>query len=255
VAALGKYVEVPVSPYTGVANISVPLYEIKSRDISVPITISYHGGGNKVGEEAITSVYGPSETFAQAKAIRGTYTEYARPTSTSGYLPSVYQALEVAQPTDNLMVAAPNLPPAARYVLKAQLSYDPATANVQQIQKTQDVPTVYVWGYGGALPLASVQNASASQVTAALSALGTSQATLNQMTDATQLQSTFAQLRQQLPQARITNFTHQPLVGVTSQTRPDGRLLRYEYDGFQRLLRVRDEQGRILSQQEYKYGL
>ena len=52
VAALGKYVEQPVSLYTGVPSISIPLYEIKSRDITVPISLSYHAGGNRVGEEA-----------------------------------------------------------------------------------------------------------------------------------------------------------------------------------------------------------
>ncbi|MEJ0033217.1 MAG: hypothetical protein WDO15_24075 [Bacteroidota bacterium] len=52
VAALQKYGNIPVSPYTGVADVSVPLYEIKIRDISVPISISYHGSGIKVGEEA-----------------------------------------------------------------------------------------------------------------------------------------------------------------------------------------------------------
>jgi len=51
-AALGKYTEIPVSPYTGVPNISIPLYEIKVRDITVPISLSYHAGGNRVEEEA-----------------------------------------------------------------------------------------------------------------------------------------------------------------------------------------------------------
>jgi YD repeat-containing protein len=55
--------------------------------------------------------------------------------------------------------------------------------------------------------------------------------------------------------AQMTTYTHVPLVGIGSQTDPTGRTLTYEYDGFGRLQRVRDEQGRILTQQEYKYGL
>ena len=51
-AALMKYVETPVGTYTGVPNISIPLYEIKVRDITVPISLSYHAGGNRVDEEA-----------------------------------------------------------------------------------------------------------------------------------------------------------------------------------------------------------
>ena len=51
-AALGKYGDIPVNTYTGIPSIDIPLYEIRSRDISVPITMSYHAGGVRVEEEA-----------------------------------------------------------------------------------------------------------------------------------------------------------------------------------------------------------
>jgi hypothetical protein len=47
-AALGKYGNIPVSPYTGVPNISIPLYTIKSGDLTMPVSLSYHSSGNKV---------------------------------------------------------------------------------------------------------------------------------------------------------------------------------------------------------------
>jgi YD repeat-containing protein len=52
VQAMQKYGDIPVSAYTGVPNISIPLYTIKFHDISVPISISYHASGIKVAEEA-----------------------------------------------------------------------------------------------------------------------------------------------------------------------------------------------------------
>jgi hypothetical protein len=52
VQAFAKYGNVPVSFYTGIPQVSVPIYEIKARDISVPISLSYHAGGIKVSEEA-----------------------------------------------------------------------------------------------------------------------------------------------------------------------------------------------------------
>jgi hypothetical protein len=52
VAALQRYGEIPVSPYTGVPNISIPLYEIKAGGITIPISISYHASGIKVADEA-----------------------------------------------------------------------------------------------------------------------------------------------------------------------------------------------------------
>jgi YD repeat-containing protein len=205
--------------------------------------------------ESITQTYSQAETLTQARTLAGSYTEYAQPNNGSGYLPSAQHALDLTQPTSAFGTAVPSLPPSGRYAPKLQLSYDPVSAGLQQAQRPFGIPTSYLWGYRNSLPLASIQNASFSQVEAALAAMGTSVTALATITDESQLRSTFAQLRQRLPQARITSLTYQPLIGVSSQTKPDGRLLRYEYDGFQRLLRVRDEQGRILSQQEYKFGL
>lgn len=54
--------------------------------------------------------------------------------------------------------------------------------------------------------------------------------------------------------AQLTSYTHQPLVGMTSQTTAAGRTIFYEYDGLGRLVCTRDEQDRILSQQQYHYA-
>ena len=52
----------------------------------------------------------------------------------------------------------------------------------------------------------------------------------------------------------MASYTYDPLVGLTSQTDATGRTLTYEYDAVGRLIRTRDEQGRLLSQQEYRYA-
>lgn len=52
VMAMQKYGDIPVSAYTGIPDISIPIYTIKFKDITVPISISYHAGGIKVTEEA-----------------------------------------------------------------------------------------------------------------------------------------------------------------------------------------------------------
>lgn len=51
-ASLGEYVETPVGHYTGRPIINIPLYEVKSGSLSLPISISYHSGGVKVAQEA-----------------------------------------------------------------------------------------------------------------------------------------------------------------------------------------------------------
>ncbi len=51
-SALMKFTDVPVSPYTGTADVSVPVYTIKVKGIEIPISVSYHTGGIKLKEEA-----------------------------------------------------------------------------------------------------------------------------------------------------------------------------------------------------------
>jgi hypothetical protein len=51
-ASLGKYGDVPVNYNSGIPNISIPIYEIKEGNISLPVSLSYHAGGIKVQEEA-----------------------------------------------------------------------------------------------------------------------------------------------------------------------------------------------------------
>ena len=50
--AIARAIDVPVSLYTGIPNISLPLYEIKVGSYSLPITMNYYSGGIHVNQEA-----------------------------------------------------------------------------------------------------------------------------------------------------------------------------------------------------------
>ncbi|MBL0741394.1 hypothetical protein [Chryseolinea lacunae] len=52
VSALTKFGQVPVSNFTGIPNISVPIYTINEGTVAFPISIQYHAGGIKVKEDA-----------------------------------------------------------------------------------------------------------------------------------------------------------------------------------------------------------
>jgi hypothetical protein len=41
VASLGQYGNVPVSMFTGQPNVSIPFYEVKEGDISLPVSLNY----------------------------------------------------------------------------------------------------------------------------------------------------------------------------------------------------------------------
>src|SRR5258708_6602706 len=51
-SSLGKYGDVPVSMSNAKADISVPLYEIKTPRLTLPITLNYSSSGIKVDDMA-----------------------------------------------------------------------------------------------------------------------------------------------------------------------------------------------------------
>ncbi|QRY55964.1 hypothetical protein [Sphingobacterium siyangense] len=51
-SSLLKYQETPVSNYTGIPNISIPIYNVKSGSVELPVTLSYHAGGVLVSDIA-----------------------------------------------------------------------------------------------------------------------------------------------------------------------------------------------------------
>ena len=52
VASLGQFGNYGVSHFTGIPDISIPIFEATSGDLEVPITLSYHSSGVKPTEVA-----------------------------------------------------------------------------------------------------------------------------------------------------------------------------------------------------------
>ncbi|GAE65910.1 hypothetical protein H3Z85_16450 [Chryseobacterium indologenes] len=50
-SSIGKFVDYPVNVSTGIPKIEVPLYEVTSGDLRLPINLSYHASGIKVNQE------------------------------------------------------------------------------------------------------------------------------------------------------------------------------------------------------------
>lgn len=53
--------------------------------------------------------------------------------------------------------------------------------------------------------------------------------------------------------ASMTTYTYTPLVGITSSTDPKGMTTYYEYDNFQRLKNIKDQNGNIIKSYDYQY--
>jgi YD repeat-containing protein len=119
---------------------------------------------------------------------------------------------------------------------------------IKEVSKKDGTHIVYIWGYNKQYPVAKVENATYSQIEG-LAYFG-SNFDLGDSGLSTDQENS---LRANLSNAMVTTFTYDPLVGVTSVTDPKGYTTYYEYDNFNRLKRVKDADGNILSENDYHY--
>ena len=120
--------------------------------------------------------------------------------------------------------------------------------NIQEKYDADGVKEVILWGYHGAYPVAKIQNSNYSTVSSLIN-----QNILDHPSSDSELNGQIANLRNSLPGAMITSYTYKPLVGMTSSTDTKGMTTYYEYDEFQRLKNVKDQNGNILKNSSYHY--
>ncbi|MFD2916843.1 hypothetical protein [Psychroserpens luteus] len=132
--------------------------------------------------------------------------------------------------------------------------------NVIQYHNKSNVYTSIIWGYNDVLPIAKIENASYSELQTYefyLKSLSNNdydncnQANCNEQ----QLRQVLQNLRNSLPNALVTTYTYDPLIGATSMTDSKGYTIYYEYDDFNRLKQIRDQEGNILSKNDYNYRI
>lgn len=138
--------------------------------------------------------------------------------------------------------------------------YD-TSGNPLEVSQKDGTRIVYIWGYKKSQPIAKIENTTYSQVQSYVSNLQSlSDADNDRCLDSgnckeKNLRTKLNELRSKsaLSGAQITTYTYDPLVGITSTTDPRGNTVYYEYDSYNRLLHVKDNEGHILSKNQYHY--
>lgn len=114
--------------------------------------------------------------------------------------------------------------------------------------------TVYLWGYYNQYVIAEIRNATLGEV----EACGIDVEELaSQKTPSLHYRTLISQLRTLLPNAHVTDWLYTPSIGAYIETRPDGAVTRYSYDGFNRLKEVREQEGstyHVTRTHTYKYA-
>lgn len=122
--------------------------------------------------------------------------------------------------------------------------------NPLEVIDQSGVVTVYLWGYNSQYPVAKIFNS-----TYSVASTYVTQSVLNNATgvnDDTSLRNHLNSLRN-IPNAQVTTYTYRTLTGISSETDPSGKTVYYEYDRFNRLKLIRNQDGHILKSYEYQY--
>ncbi|MGM5630309.1 hypothetical protein O2K51_05355 [Apibacter raozihei] len=132
-----------------------------------------------------------------------------------------------------------------------KITYDryDSHGNLLQYTPQEGLPVTIIWGYSQTYPIAKIEGATYSQIENQVENLQK----LSDDANSSGLWEAFARLRAQLPDARITSYTYQPLVGVTSITAPNSLTEYYSYDSMGRLMQIKDSEGNLLKSFEYNY--
>lgn len=128
--------------------------------------------------------------------------------------------------------------------------YD-AKGNILQFTSKAGIVTSVIWGYDYRYPVAQIVGAAYSSAVAQLT--GGSVTALQSM-DGAALRTEINQIRTNIPSASVTTYTYVPKAGVSSITEPNNRTNSYEYDSFNRLFVILDQDGNVIKKNEYIYA-
>ncbi|MFD2565704.1 hypothetical protein [Aquimarina rubra] len=131
--------------------------------------------------------------------------------------------------------------------------------NPLETSAKEGIHTIYVWGYNHTTPIAVITNATYIGMPSAVKNLINAAivASDNDVSIASenQLRTALQNLRNHsyFSKSQMVTYTYDPLIGMTSTTDVRNRTAYYEYDALHRLKQVKDQDGNILSANEYNY--
>lgn len=127
--------------------------------------------------------------------------------------------------------------------------------NIVQYTTLDGISTVLIWSYGGQYPIAEIKNATYNQlieiinentlnaISARIVPTESDWRLINNLRSNPAMVNTF-----------ISTYTYKPLIGMLTATDPSGITVYYEYDTLGRLLRIKDDAGKVVEEYNYHYS-
>ncbi len=145
------------------------------------------------------------------------------------------------------------------YTPEVQLDYSSFIGQVRE-KIDRAFPSAYLWSYNNSLILANFSGFTFSELTTYYNGLVTSQGlpnltSLGVETNNTTLSSILETLREHLPKGVLmTGYLHDPGIGIKAQLSAQGQWNSYEYDNFNRLYQIKDQDQNVLKEYQYNYS-
>ncbi|WP_430412835.1 hypothetical protein [Kordia sp.] len=117
----------------------------------------------------------------------------------------------------------------------------------REVSKTDGTHITYLWGYNYNYPIAKIENTTFTEVNAVIN-----ESSIQNLTGSA-LESALSNLRSSLPNAMVSTFIYEPMIGVIQTSDPRGRNTYYQYDSMGRLKYVLDHEQHVLSENNYHY--
>lgn len=169
---------------------------------------------------------------------------------------NVYANYGTANLVNEIKIAKGSNPLESRIVY----DYDPLTKNIINsyipvgTSPTNDSYDSYIYGYNDMYPVAKLTGVKFSQIaTTRITAIKAKTNVVCTIANENALITELNLLRTDFPNAQITTYTYNPVFGITSETDAKGDIKYFTYDELGRLLRVKDRNGNILSENQYHY--
>lgn len=137
---------------------------------------------------------------------------------------------------------------------RATYLYD-THGKIRQETRDDKENIVYLYGYQNHYIIAKIENATFAEVAAKLGYETIEKIASNRIFNSSDLKQ-INDLRYSLPASRLTTYTYQPLVGITSITDPLGLTTFYNYDSLGRLVKsyvINNNQTELITSQDYHY--
>ncbi len=222
------------------------LKETKTTNLSDNSTISqvnyypsdYTQYDSMISDNRLTEVI-KTETYRNGELLQVRENEYAN--HVNGWFPSVVKIAKGEQDLEPRMFIKYDY---AGNIIEIKNSEDPTSETVES----------YIWGYNKKYPVAKIagvqhQNIPTNLITAIENVTVYDCAPeLN-----ANLLTAYQNLQNALPTAQITFYSYHANGKLKAMTSPNGQTIYYHYDELQRLVKVVDQYGAILSENEYKF--